>query len=154
MDNRNLTRDLLDHLRKPNYKRHLARGGDVEDPRCTPINMMELGIPSAHEAIFPYKYGVMARSYNNNPNNDYVFYFDSFGSPPNIDTERFLRTSGKPIKMNTSALQYLKSKACGFFVVWFIQQMNKYNDPYKVLYSMNQFNSIDNELMIKKYFNL
>ena len=90
----------------------------------------------------------------NNPNNDYVFYFDSFGSPPNIDTERFLRTSGKPIKMNTSALQYLKSKACGYFVIYFIKEMNKHNDPYKVLYSMNQFNSIDNELMIKKYFNL
>lgn len=90
----------------------------------------------------------------NNSKNDYVFYFDSFGSPPNNDTERFLRTSGKAIKINSSALQFLRSKACGFYVVYFLKEMNKYNDPYKVLYSFDQFNSIDNELLIKKYFKL
>lgn len=90
----------------------------------------------------------------NNSKNDYVFYFDSFGSPPNNDTERFLRTSGKAIKINSSALQFLRSKACGWYVIYFLKEMNKYNDPYKVLYSFDQFNSIDNELLIKKYFKL
>lgn len=90
----------------------------------------------------------------NDPKNDYVEYFDSFGLQPNKDTERFLRTSGKSIKMNSTQLQHLMSKSCGYFAIWYIQERNKGKSQYDVIYSMSMDNPLENEGRIKQYFKL
>jgi hypothetical protein len=90
----------------------------------------------------------------NDPKNDYVEYFDSYGMPPNTDTEEFLHSSDKSVKFNTSALQHLLSKSCGYFAAWYIMERSKGKSQYDVLYSMDQSNALINEMVIKKIFHL
>lgn len=92
----------------------------------------------------------------NEPNSDSVIYFDSFGISPNQDIERFLRTSGKKIIINTTPYQHILSRACGYYCIYFIKMMKKYKgDVYKVLYDNFELdNPLFNELVIKKFFKL
>lgn len=90
----------------------------------------------------------------NSPKLDYVCYFDSFGQVPNKDTEKFLRTSGKSIKFNTTPYQHILSNACGYFGIYFINEMSKQLDMYDVLSKFDITNAVENEKIIRKYFKL
>lgn len=85
---------------------------------------------------------------------DYVCYFDSLGMVPNKDTETFLRTSGKPIKFNTTRYQHILSNACGWYSIYFIKEMSKQLDMYDVLSKFDITNAVENEKIIRKYFRL
>lgn len=90
----------------------------------------------------------------NDPKSEYVTYFDSFGISPNQDIERFLKSSGKKIRINTTPYQHILSKACGYYTIFFIKMMNKYNgDAYKVFYDhFDLSDPMKNENTIKRFF--
>lgn len=90
--------------------------------------------------------------YYNDPKNQYVEYFDSFGLAPPNEIISFLRKAGKQgIQLNTSQLQNLKSSLCGQFCVYYIKEREKGNAPYDVLYQLAQKPVYENESFIKKY---
>lgn len=92
----------------------------------------------------------------NDPNQESIVYFDSFGISPNQDIENFLRSSGKSVIINTTPYQHILSRACGYYCIYFIKMMKKYKgDAYKVLYDNFELdNPLHNELVIKKFFKL
>lgn len=83
-----------------------------------------------------------------------VEYFDSYGCPPPEELMIFFRQSNKEVRFNTTILQHLMSKSCGYFCVYMILEMNKGRSFYKVLMDFDIDDVLKNELFIKQYFKL
>jgi hypothetical protein len=77
--------------------------------------------------------GTHFTAYYNIPNNEFVYYFDSYGviCPSNI--EKYLRTSGKKILFSNGHLQKIDSSICGFYCIYFINEMNKGTSYYDII---------------------
>ncbi len=93
-------------------------------------------------------------AYYNDSNSKYIEYVDSFGMPPNKNTEKFLRTSNKEIMYNTTDFQNLSSNACGYFAMYYIKERNKGRSVYDVLYSFALNDTESNEKKILSYFKI
>ena len=87
--------------------------------------------------------------YYNDPNNNFVEYFDPFGEHvykilPNI--KKYLHSAGKKeIGYNSSFLQHPASVKCGYFCMKYISERNKGKSVVDVLYSFTQEPSDYNE---------
>jgi len=94
--------------------------------------------------------------YYNDPKYNFVEYFDPFGDykyqgvtlsdliiPKAI--EKFLRTTHKEIRYNSSFLQKPTSVRCGYYCMKYISERNKGQAPWDVLYSFTQEPSDSNE---------
>ncbi|GIY58365.1 uncharacterized protein CDAR_295121 [Caerostris darwini] len=97
--------------------------------------------------------------YYNDPKYEFVEYFDSFGEyeyegikfkegdfPKNI--VKYLKTSKKEIRYNSSFLQQPTSVKCGLFCMKYISERNKGKSPVEVLYSFTQEPSAYNENLV------
>lgn len=95
-------------------------------------------------------------AYYNDPHNNFVEYFDSFGDykynniplkdviiPANIF--RYLRSSNKEVRYNSSFLQKPTSDRCGYFSMAYIKKRNRGHLPWDILYSLTQEPSDHNE---------
>lgn len=80
-----------------------------------------------------------------NDGGDWIEYFDSYGLPPPVEAEKFLKSAGQKIVFNSSQLQAMGSSACGYFCVHYMKQRDKGVSPYDILYSFSQLPSFDNE---------
>lgn len=83
-----------------------------------------------------------------NKSNKFI-YFDSFGLQPPEE----LVQKHKKIIFNTSQLQDLNSSKCGFYCIYFLNEISKGKSLYDVIYSLNQFYQNKNEKMMERYFN-
>lgn len=89
--------------------------------------------------------------YNNGKDKD-VYYFDSFGVMPDERTIKFLETSGKRIKYNTSQIQDIVSNRCGWYTIHFLKNMNAGKSFYDSLYTpYTQIPSKNNESIIQDF---
>ncbi len=93
-------------------------------------------------------------AYFNSPKFKQVLYFDSFGLTPPKEIEKYLRTSGKKIMLNSAQIQANKSIMCGYYSMYWIIELNKGRDLYDVLYEMQPKPSISNEIKMRRYFNI
>ena len=92
--------------------------------------------------------------YNNPNDKDFVYYFDSFGIEAPNEVEKYLRTSGKKILMNSSQLQNLNSTMCGYFDCYVAKELSKGKSFYDVIYKLNQIDSSKNDEFLKNYFHI
>ncbi len=92
--------------------------------------------------------------YNSPKDADNIYYFDSFGVICPNEIEKYLRTSNKKIKYNTSQLQYINSTMCGYFCALIAYELHKGRSFYDCVYLFKQFDGIQNEDILKKYFNI
>jgi hypothetical protein len=87
------------------------------------INFDNTGYPGTHwVAVF------------NDPNSEYVDYFDSFGLPPPNEIENYLQTSSKPILYNTKQVQSLSSSECGKLCINFIKRRSEGISAYDIIH--------------------
>ncbi|GBN96203.1 hypothetical protein AVEN_83623-1 [Araneus ventricosus] len=105
--------------------------------------------------------------YYNDPQYDFVEYFDPFGEyinkgfrqekavtfsfskpkcPKSIET--YLKTSGKKPIYNTGFLQKIDFVKCGYFYMKYITERNKGDPPARVIYSLTQYPSDYNENLV------
>jgi hypothetical protein len=88
--------------------------------------------------------------YYNHPRLEYVLYFDSYGLPPPIEIEKYLKTSKKEIQYNTGEIQKLNTVLCGVYCVYIIKELNKGREYYDVLYrNFDPFPTNENETFIR-----
>jgi hypothetical protein len=88
-------------------------------------------------------------------NEHHCFYFDSFGQLPPIELNAYFDKANKNKLYNNSQLQDINYITCGLYVCYVLLNLNKGKTIYDTLYSFpTQKPSKDNELFIKKYFNL
>lgn len=127
----------------PNFKETKAK-----DLFKGKIGKNESGVINLDDSTGP---GSHFTAYFNKAGDPYVYYFDSYGMlcPSNI--EKYLKSSGKPIKWTNGHLQKVDSSVCGYYCAYFINEMNKGTSFYDLLkvFDVNDQNYNDN--FIKKY---
>lgn len=90
--------------------------------------------------------------YYNKSTETCVYYFDSYGTLPPKNIEKYLKSSGKQIQYNSTQYQKIDSILCGYYCYYVINELSKGKSFYDVLsiFDMNDLNK--NEQLIKKYF--
>lgn len=125
------------------------RGVFTSDLLPKRIGQFENGIINLDIATGPGTHWVC---YYNDPNNNFVEYFDPFGEYvykllPSI--KAYLQSSGKKeIAYNSSFLQHPSSVKCGYFCMKYISERNKGMPVEDVLYSFTQEPSNYNEKIV------
>lgn len=76
-------------------------------------------------------------------------YFDSFGLPfPN----ELKLSNNKQIEYNNTHYQNEFSSSCGWFCIYFINELNNGKSYYDTMYNFDIHNQSNNEKYIKNYF--
>jgi hypothetical protein len=78
-----------------------------------------------------------------------IYYFDSFGLPPPIN---ILKINNKMIYYNIYNIQDIEEKSCGYYCLFFIYYMNKYNNNYKKMLDLFVNNTLDNKTILNNFF--
>lgn len=129
------------------------RGVFTSDGLPKKIRKFENGVINLDVSTGPGTHWVC---YYNDPQYDFVEYFDPFGeyvykdirlNPTIIPKSiyKYLSTSGKDIVYNSSFLQNPISNRCGYYCMTYIVERNKGQSPIDVLYSFTQEPSDLNE---------
>ena len=108
------------------------------------LNPGEFGVINLDDAVGPGTHWVGFFSDKKNIN-----YFDSFGVRPDDRTIKYLKTRKLPILYNTSDLQKIESKRCGWYVRYFLKSMLSGKSFYDTLYDeFTQIPSGQNEEIV------
>lgn len=102
------------------------------------INYHNEGMPGSH----------WVACYNNE-------FYDSFGIVPSKTIQDWLRKTYHlkkgDIQYPSHQQQHLTSVLCGYYCIYYITQRNKGFSMYDILYSMLDFDTFENETIIKKF---
>jgi len=79
---------------------------------------------------------------------DKILYFDSFGMPPPEE----LRKYKKKIQHQTMQVQEINSVRCGWYVIYFLNEISKGESYYDLIYFYDILNQNKNENQLKEYF--
>ena len=80
-----------------------------------------------------------------------IIYFDPFGLPPNTFTDKWMRSSHKPLFYSNLDYQNLDSNACGYFCVDVAQQLLKGRKIDDVIKGFSK-NTMSNEHKLEYIF--
>src|SRR2546425_634596 len=69
------------------------------------------------------------------------YYFDSFGFPPPVEVEEYLRKFDKRY-YNSFEIQKINQVICGHFCIYVLVKLNRGNDFYKILDELYKYNYI------------
>lgn len=87
-----------------------------------------------------------------NVNPKYCLYIDSFGLAPPKEVEKFMKATDKTCLFSDTDLQADASSSCGWFCVYFLQQLSKGVKPLDLLYDGMSPNTTVNEKHLQQYF--
>ena len=82
-----------------------------------------------------------------------INYFDSFGMPPFRETVHQAKERNLTLLYQNQQIQNLYTNTCGYFCRYFLNEMHKNVDYFKLL-QVFSFDTMKNELFIEKYFKL
>ena len=81
-----------------------------------------------------------------------INYFDSFGLPPFQEIVNHTRKKNLTLIHQSDQLQHLSTTTCGYFCLYFLNEMNKGNTYYKLLKVFDVKDTMKNEKFIERYF--
>ena len=81
-----------------------------------------------------------------------INYFDSFGMPPFQEIVNHAKKKNLTILHQNNQIQNLKTTTCGYFCLYFLNEMNKGNSYYDLLQVFNTNDTMKNETFIEHYF--
>ena len=80
-----------------------------------------------------------------------INYFDSFGMPPFQEIVNHAKKKNLTLSHQNQQIQHLNTTTCGYFCLYFLNEMHKGND-YSNLLQVFDFDANKNEKFIEKYF--
>ena len=80
-----------------------------------------------------------------------INYFDSFGVPPFQEIVNHAKKKNLTLLHQNQEIQHLNTTTCGFFCLYFLNEMHKGNDYFDLL-QVFDFDTNKNEKFIEKYF--
>ena len=86
--------------------------------------------------------------YNKLP--EFCIYFDSFAVSPPFEIENRLRIKGKDTIYNSYRIQHLNSIMCGYFCIYFIEQLEKQRQFIDILADFSNTDLSMNDKIISK----
>ena len=81
-----------------------------------------------------------------------VSYFDSFGMPPFQEIVNHAKRKNVTLLHQNNQIQNLWTTTCGYFCLYFLNEMNKGNSYYNLLEVFNIHDTMKNEKFIEHYF--
>ena len=83
---------------------------------------------------------------------DIINYFDSFGMPPFQEMVNHAKRANLKLLHQSDQLQNLMTTTCGYFCLYFLNEMNKGRSYYDLLKIFDIHDTMANEKLIEKYF--
>ena len=84
--------------------------------------------------------------------NGIINYFDSFGMPPFQEIVNHAKTKNMTLLHQSDQIQNLLTTTCGYFCLYFLNEMSKGRSYYDLLKVFNIHDTIKNEKYIENYF--
>ena len=81
-----------------------------------------------------------------------INYFDSFGMPPFQELVNHSKRKNLTLLHQNNQIQNLYTTTCGYFCLYFLNEMNKGNSYHDLLKVFNIHDTVKNERFIKHYF--
>ena len=81
-----------------------------------------------------------------------INYFDSFGMPPFQEMVNHAKKKNLTLLHQNNQIQNLKTTTCGYFCLYFLNEMNKGNSYYDLLQVFDINDTMKNERFIEHYF--
>ena len=81
-----------------------------------------------------------------------INYFDSFGMPPFQEMVDHAGRKNLTLLHQISQIQNLMSSTCGYFCLYFLNEMHRGNDYFDLLQVFDVSDTSKSELFIQKYF--
>ena len=81
-----------------------------------------------------------------------INYFDSFGMPPFQELVNHAKINNLTLLHQNNQIQNIKTTTCGYFCLYFLNEMNKGNSYFDLLKVFNIHDTMKNERFIKHYF--
>ena len=86
--------------------------------------------------------------------NGIINYFDSFGMPPFQEIVNHAKRTNMTLVHQSDQIQNLLTTTCGYFCLYFLNEMNKGRSYYDSLKVFNSHNTMENEKYIENYFKI
>ena len=86
--------------------------------------------------------------------NGIINYFDSFGMPPFQEIVDHAKRKNMTLLHQSDQMQNLLTTTCGYFCLYFLNEMSKGRSYYDLLKVFNIHNTMKNEKYIENYFKL
>ena len=83
-----------------------------------------------------------------------INYFDSFGMPPFQEIVNHAKRTNMTLLHQSDQIQNLLTTTCGYFCLYFLNEMNKGTSYYDLLKVFNSHNTMENEKYIENYFKI
>ena len=84
--------------------------------------------------------------------NGIINYFDSFGMPPFQEIVNHAKRKNMTLLHQSDQIQNLLTTTCGYFCLYFLNEMSKGRSYYDLLKVFNIHNTMKNEKYIENYF--
>ena len=81
-----------------------------------------------------------------------INYFDSFGLPPFQEMVNHARKKNLTLLHQNNQIQNLLTTTCGYFCLYFLNEMNKGKSYFDLLEVFNIYDTTKNEKFLKQYF--
>ena len=81
-----------------------------------------------------------------------INYFDSFGMPPFQEIVNHARRENMTLLHQNNQIQNIKTITCGYFCLYFLNEMNKGNSYFDLLQVFDIYDTMKNERFLERYF--
>ena len=81
-----------------------------------------------------------------------INYFDSFGMPPFQEIVDHAKRKNLTLLHQNNQIQNIKTSTCGYFCLYFLNEMNKGNSYYNLLEVFDIHDIMKNERFLEHYF--
>ena len=149
---------------KPKFNKHIPMSNfDLLD-WCKYLNIPINNVLSREESS-PHNHKQALFIYNLEPSymsgshwvgtyvkNGIINYFDSFGMPPFQEIVNHAKRKNTTLLHQSDQIQNLLTTTCGYFCLYFLNEMSKGRSYYDLLKVFNSHNTMENEKYIENYF--
>ena len=151
---------------KPKFNKHIPMSNfDLLD-WCKYLNIPINNVLSREESS-PHNHKQALFIYNPEPSymsgshwvatyvkNGIINYFDSFGMPPFQEIVNHAKRKNTTLLHQSDQIQNLMTTTCGYFCLYFLNEMSKGRSYYDLLKVFNSHNTMENEKYIENYFKI
>ena len=151
---------------KPKFNKHIPMSNfDLLD-WCKYLNIPINNVLSREESS-PHNHKQALFIYNLEPSymsgshwvatyvkNGIINYFDSFGMPPFQEIVNHAKRKNMTLSHQSDQIQNLMTTTCGYFCLYFLNEMSKGRSYYDLLKVFNSHNTMENEKYIENYFKI
>ena len=152
------------HIVKPKFHKNIPMSNHDLIKWCKYLNIPINDVLSRDENV-PHNHKQALFIYNLEPaymsgshwvatyvKDNVINYFDSFGMPPFQEMVNNAKKKNLTLLHQNNQIQNIQTTTCGYFCLYFLNEMNKGKSYYDLLKVFNTNDTMKNETFIEHYF--